>query len=82
MVDRTKLHPTWIPGVGFELRKGDERPTRTTLPELRTLIEVARFVHGDEEADRLESELEGLLEIKSRSESADRVRQTGEADAR
>lgn len=68
--DPDKLHPAWLPGVGFELRLGDGPGTPITLDGLRAHIAAARFVHGDDEADRLQAELDDLLAIKDRYDLA------------
>jgi hypothetical protein len=64
--DADKLHPAWRPGAGFELRLGEGPGTPITLEGLRTHIAAARFVHGDYEANRLQAELDSLLEISER----------------
>jgi len=80
--DWNKVHPSWRPGVGFELRLGDRPGTPITLDGLRTHIAAARVVHGEEEADRLQAELDGLLAIKERCEaSAPTGIEAGHADA-
>ena len=68
--DPDKLHPTWRPGAGFEFRLGDGPGTPVTLDGLRAHIAAARVVHGDDEADRLQAELDDLLAIKHRYELA------------
>ena len=73
MFDRDKVHPMWRHGGGFELWVGDGPGRSITLDGLRDHIAAARFVHGDDEADRLQAELEGLLAIKERCEGEARA---------
>lgn len=77
--DADKLHPAWRPGAGFELRLGEGPGTPITLEGLRTHIAAARFVHGDDEANRLEAELDYLLEVSERYD-AGAQRRTGDGE--
>lgn len=67
--DPDKLHPAWVPGVGYELRQGDGPGTPITVDGLRSRIAAVRSVQGDDEADRLQSELDGLVAIQARVEA-------------
>jgi hypothetical protein len=66
--DGSKLHPYWRPGVGFLLKEGEAPARAVTLDELRDHIEVVRTTEGNDEADRLDAELQGLLLIKANYE--------------
>ena len=77
--DPDKPHLVWRIGVGFELRFPEGPGTPVTLDGLRAHIAAARFVHGVDEADRLQAELDELLAIKDRYDLATSARAARDA---
>lgn len=78
-VDWSKAHPGWRPGAGFELYENGTS-TPISLDNLRAYIAARRVVDGDVEADRLASELAGLLAIERHYEQRQRGAHRGAVD--
>jgi hypothetical protein len=69
MFDPKKLHPAWVPGVGFELRRGDGPPVAVGVDGVLSRIAAIRLGGDDDEADRLQAEFDGLAAIRARVEA-------------